>query len=111
MGVLYLYRTLCKLFIYLRKPCGNCAADALDVLNKRNIDFLISYDGCCGTRQYGNDLPKELECKKILLDAGLSSQATLLGKREVTYEALYVSKGLSNHFSNSPEQLLLLEAI
>lgn len=86
-------------------------ADALDVLNKRNIDFLISYDGCCGTRQYGNDLPKELECKKILLDAGLSSQATLLGKREVTYEALYISKGLCKNLSNFPEQLLLLEAI
>ena len=86
-------------------------ADALDVLNKRNIDFLISYDGCCGTRQYGNDLPKELECKKILLDAGLSSQAILLGKREVTYEALYISRGLSKQVLQFPEQLLSLEAI
>ena len=63
------------------------------------------------TRQYGNDLPKELECKKILLDAGLSSQATLLGKREVTYEALYISRGLSKQVLQFPEQLLLLEAI
>lgn len=96
---------------YFSGVAFNEFADALDVLNKRNIDFLISYDGCCGTRQYGNDLPKELECKKILLDAGLSSQATLLGKREVTYEALYVSKGLCKNLLNFPEQLLLLEAI
>lgn len=84
---------------------------ALEKLNERGIDYLISYDGCCGTKQYGNDLPKSLECKKFLLDAGLSSQATLLGRREVTYEALYVSKGLSRHIINFPEQLILLEAI
>lgn len=86
-------------------------AAALDKLNSRGVDFLISYDGCCGTKQYGNDLPKELGCKKILLDAGLSSQATLLGKKEVTYEALYVSESLSRNIINLPEQLLLLEAI
>lgn len=84
---------------------------ALEALNERGIDYLISYDGCCGTKQYGNELPKKLECKKILLDAGLSSQATLLGRREVTYEALYISKGLSRHIINFQEQLVLLEAI
>lgn len=96
---------------YLSGLDFNEFVDALDDLNKRGIDFLISYDGCCGTRQYGNDLPKELECKKVLLDAGLSSQATLLGRREVTYEALYVSKGLSGRIIDFPEQLVLLEAI
>ena len=29
-----------------------------------------------------------------MLKAGLSSQALLLGRKSVTYEALYVSKGL-----------------
>lgn len=96
---------------YLSGLDFNEFVDALDDLNKRGIDFLISYDGCCGTRQYGNDLPKELECKKVLLDAGLSSQATLLGRREVTYEALYISKGLSGRIIDFPEQLVLLEAI
>lgn len=96
---------------YLSGLDFNEFVDALDDLNKRGIDFLISYDGCCGTRQYGNDLPKELECKKVLLDAGLSSQATLLGRREVTYEALYISKGLSRRIIDFPEQLVLLEAM
>lgn len=71
--------------------------DAIEKLNRRGIDFLISYDGCCGDRQYGEDLPKELGLKKVLLNAGLSSQSTLLGKKEVTYEALYVSRGLRDY--------------
>lgn len=96
---------------YLSGLDFNEFAVALDDLNKRGIDFLISYDGLRGTKQYGNDLPKELECKKVLLDAGLSSQATLLGRREVTYEALYISKGLSRRVIDFPEQLVLLEAI
>ena len=96
---------------YLSGLDFNEFAVALNDLNKRGIDFLISYDGLRGTKQYGNDLPKELECKKVLLDAGLSSQATLLGRREVTYEALYISKGLSRRVIDFPEQLVLLEAI
>lgn len=85
--------------------------ESLGFLNKKGIDYIVSYDGCCGDRQYGNELPAELECRKILLDAGLSSQATLLGKRETTYEALYVSKGLTKNIIDFPKQILLLEAI
>lgn len=69
--------------------------DALYVLNRKGIDYLISYDGECGGKEYGVELPKRLQCKKILLNAGLSSQATLLGKKQTTFEALYVSKGLA----------------
>lgn len=68
--------------------------DAIELLNKRGVDFLISYDGSCGDKQYGTDLPNELGLKKILLKAGLSSQSVLLGKKDVTYEALYISSRL-----------------
>lgn len=68
--------------------------DAIDRLNSRGIDFLISYDGRCGNKQYGYDLPKELDLQKVLLNAGLSSQGLLLGRKEVTLEALYISRGL-----------------
>ena len=78
--------------------------EALDNLNRRGIDFLVSYDGKCGDKQYGEDLPKELELQKVLLNAGLSSQSILLGKKEITYEALYVSKGLQQHFAPLQEQ-------
>ena len=67
---------------------------AIDRLNGRGVDFLISYDGMCGKKQYGEDLPTELGLKKMLLKAGLSSQSILLGKKEITYEALYISRGL-----------------
>lgn len=67
---------------------------SLRMLNKRGIDFLISYDGRCGNKEYGRDLPSSLECRKLMLCAGKSTQATLLGRKMMTYEALYVSKGL-----------------
>lgn len=84
---------------------------SLVLLNERGIDYIVSYDGCCGERQYGNELPQALQCRKVLLNAGLSSQATLLGKRETTFEALYISKGLSKNIMEFPEQILLLEAM
>lgn len=68
--------------------------EAIDGLNRRGVDFLISYDGKCGEKQYGADLPSELGLHKILLRAGLSTQSLLLGKKEITYEALYISQGL-----------------
>ena len=69
-------------------------AESLETLNRRGIDYLISYDGVCGGREYGRELPSELGCRKVMLNAGLSSQALFLGRKSVTYEALYVSRGL-----------------
>jgi DNA adenine methylase len=86
-------------------------ADALELLNRKNVDFLISYDGACGGKEYGEELPTELECKKMLLNAGTSSQATLLGRKEITFEALYVSRNLQPYEVFIPQQLTLMEAI
>lgn len=70
--------------------------ECVEDLNRRGIDFLISYDGKCGDKQYGEDLPEELGLRKIMLTAGLSSQSLLLGKKETTVEALYLSRNLCN---------------
>lgn len=70
--------------------------DCVEDLNRRGIDFIISYDGTCGDKQYGHDLPVELGLKKVMLNAGLSSQSLLLGKKETTREALYLSRNLRN---------------
>lgn len=70
-------------------------SDAIETLNRKGVDYLISYDGVCGGKEYGNELPQSLDCTKFLLNAGLSTQATLLGKRNTTYESLYVSKNLA----------------
>ncbi|MDR1439290.1 MAG: DNA adenine methylase [Clostridiales bacterium] len=84
-------------------------ASSLELLNKRGIDYLVSYDGECGGRSYGEELPDGLHCKKLLLDAGRSTQSTLLGKKETTLEALYVSEKLCPNIKPAAIQLSLLE--
>ncbi|MDD5272272.1 MAG: DNA adenine methylase [Methylovulum sp.] len=64
--------------------------EALAVLNEKRIPFILSYDGFCGERNYGDPLP-EAVAHRILLDVGRSSQATLNGRNDVTIESLYVS--------------------
>jgi len=84
-------------------------AKAIEVLNKNNVDFLISYDGQCCGKEYGEELPKDLECKKILLNAGVSTQATLLGRKSITFEALYISRNLQSYINFIPRQMSLWE--
>lgn len=84
--------------------------ESIKVLDKRGIDYIISYDGVCGDKEYGLSLPSELQCSKALINAGLSSQATLLGRRSMTLEALYVSNGLTEKIAPIlHEQVSLLE--
>lgn len=68
---------------------------ALDQLNSRGIRYIISYDGRLGNHAYGQPLPDHLELTLVELEAGRSSQATLLGRDDVTFESLYLSKSLS----------------
>lgn len=85
--------------------------EAIEILDRKGIDYLISYDGECGGKTYGEELPSSLNCRKILLKAGLSSQALLLGRKSITFEALYVSNALLPLFNKKPQQLFLLEAL
>lgn len=68
--------------------------EALDDLNDRGISYVLSYDGMCGEKSYGEPLPPGLGLKQILLDAGRSSQATLSGRTWRTVESLYLSSAL-----------------
>lgn len=68
--------------------------DVLRDLNHRRVPFILSYDGRCGDKQYGKPLPTDLELVHLELDAGRSSQATLVGRAENTIESLYVSNAL-----------------
>jgi len=63
----------------------------LDRLNARGVPFLLSYDGTCGDRAYGAELPAELDLVKVSLHAGRSTQSTLTGRAETTVESLYIS--------------------
>lgn len=86
---------------YAGVPFGEFA-EALKMLDDKGIDYLVSYDGACGSKEYGEDLPNSLRCKKIMLNAGLSSQALLLGRKSTTLEALYISEALMPLFSRIP---------
>jgi DNA adenine methylase len=70
--------------------------EALEILNQRQISFIISYDGKTGTKSFGKPLPDHLKLERIELHAGRSSQATLLGRQADTYESLYLSPALMN---------------
>jgi len=132
------YRDVLKLaksedLVYMDPPyqgvCGNrdtrylesvqfCEfVEALDDLNKRNIRFIVSYDGRTGNKSYGQALPADLNLTLIELDAGRSTQATLLGRDDITIESLYLSPALADELSHVPtlyrytrgEQMCLME--
>ncbi len=65
-------------------------------LNKKNIPYILSYDGRTGNKTYGKELPNKLNLTKIEIDAGRSSIATLLNRTDKTYEALYISEAVIN---------------
>jgi DNA adenine methylase len=67
----------------------------LEDLNRRGIEYVLSYDGHSGSKSYGEALPAHLNAHRVLLEVGRSSQATLNGRDDVTVEAVYLSQGLS----------------
>ncbi len=67
---------------------------ALSDLTSRGCLFIVSYDGKTGNREFGQHLPASLELTHIEVDAGRSTQATLLGRNDRTVESLYLSPAL-----------------
>ena len=77
---------------------GNIEFDKFAVslfeLNNNNVPYILSYDGRTGDKTYGSPLPDNLNLIKIEINAGRSSQATLLSRNEITYEAVFLSPAL-----------------
>ena len=67
---------------------------ALDRLNAKGVRYIVSFDGRCGDKTYGEALPSSLGLHHIELEAGVSSQATLSGRHEMTIESLYLSPNM-----------------
>jgi len=67
---------------------------ALEELNSKDASYIISYDGRTGGKRHGRTLPASLCLAHIEVDAGRSTQATLLGRAARTYESLYLSPAL-----------------
>lgn len=68
--------------------------DVLKIMNKKNTSYIISYDGKMGDKSHGKSLPRSLSLKHLHVNAGRSSQATLLGGNDETIESLYISPAL-----------------
>lgn len=112
-------------FIYIDPPyqgvCGNRDSRyysgiqfddfvlALEELNRKQIAFAVSYDGKRGNKTFGNELPSALNLRKIEIEVGRSSQATLLGKEEVTVESLYLSH-IANSYTEDLESYIKAKA-
>ena len=76
---------------------------ALDGLNSRGLRYAISYDGRTGGKTYGEPLPRYLNLSLIELEAGRSTQATLLGRNDETVESLYLSPALAAEIGSVPK--------
>ncbi len=87
---------------YIGGVARNNFVETLALLNAKNASYILSYDGHTGTRAYGKPLPACLNLTHIRLDAGPSSQATLLGRAENTVESLYLSPALVSRLGNLP---------
>lgn len=73
----------------------------LEELNNKSIKFIISYDGRTGKKMHGKKLPDHLELTHIEIEAGRSSQETLLGRNASTVESLYLSHALMDKIGNN----------
>lgn len=90
--------------------------DHLHELNRREISYILSYDGRLGEKAYGKPLPRSLGLVRIEVDAGRSTQATLLGRESNTYESVYLSPAIPQRIGNiqsvdvslAPQQYSLL---
>lgn len=61
---------------------------------ERDISFIISYDVVREDGKYGKPISSSLGLTHLHVAAGRSSQATLLGRNDVTFESLYLSPAL-----------------
>ena len=92
---------------YFQSVPRQAIINLLAELNERRVQYILSYDGHCGNKIYGEPLPAHLKAQRVLLNVGRSSQATLNGKSSETVESVYLSAGLS--LQHQPNEPMLLE--
>ena len=77
-------------------------SSALEGLVARKLSFIVSYDGRTGDKTHGTELSADLGLTHVEIDAGRSTQATFLGRDDVTYESLYFSPALVARLGDNP---------
>ena len=64
----------------------------LEDLNKRNINYILSFDGLRGEANYTVNIPKDLYKRHELLQSGNSTFKKVIGKEtEKVFESLYMN--------------------
>ena len=81
-------------------------ASFLAELNALEVMYAVSYDGHKGGKRYGITLPSYLCLRHIEINAGRSSQSTLLGEQHITYESLYLSPALVGRLNSRHSAVL-----
>ncbi len=81
-------------FRYFQDLNSETFITSLYKLTERKIPFILSYDGRTDNKIFGKPLPSDLRLEKIEINAGRSSQATLLKRKHLTFESLYLSKAV-----------------
>jgi DNA adenine methylase len=95
---------------YLKGVKFNEFVKCLEDLNKKRISYIISYDGSCGQKKYGKNLPQHLNLKHLFIDVGRSTQSTLLGYSDSTVESLYLSHSLNRRLAEADPQKTSIES-
>ena len=83
----------------------------LKKLNEKDVPFILSYDGRTGKKSYGQSLPDELGMVRLEVTAGRSTQATLLGRTDLTYESVYLSNNLVEKLHIAPAEVIAKHVI
>ncbi len=91
---------------YMRGLMREDFEDVLQEAVARGVSFIISYDVVTDDAKYGEPLEAGLGLTHLHITAGRSSQATLLGKEDVTVESLYLSPALMDRLGGRVEGLL-----
>ncbi len=79
--------------------------DTLQIMNEKDVSYIISYDGQTGEKTHGKLLPHKLSLKHLNIHTGRSSQATLLGYNHETVESLYLSPTLVERLNSEEREL------
>ena len=78
----------------------------IEKLVRRRISFILSYDGRKEGKTYGKEIPTDIDIQRIEVNAGRSTQSTLLGRNETTYESIYLSEDLVKRLNLPPDKIL-----
>ena len=85
---------------YCRGVAFDEFVDVLATMNDAGISYIVSYDGRTGSKRHGQDLPRRLFLRHLEVNAGRSTQSTLLGKVRETVESLYLSPALDSRLGS-----------